>query len=447
MCQNSVSLVAYASLILAFSSWALLLLVLAALPAFIAETRFSDDAFRLFRWRAPEARRQMYLETVMAREDHAKEVKLFGLGPLFLARYRAIFHKMYGEDRALAYRRGGFGFMFGLLGTVALYAAYAWIALATIRRAITLGDMTMYLMVFKQGQSSLAALLRGIGGMYEDNLYLSNLYEFLEHPIRRRQGGATSGTKPGEGLRLEQVTFAYPGASRPALEAVSLQLKPGEKLALVGVNGAGKTTLIKLIAGLYEPSSGCVLLDGCNVLDWDPAVLHRRIGVIFQDFVRYQLLLGENIGAGDVAAFDEEPRWIVAAERGMADSVARELPQGYHTQLGRWFHGGMELSGGQWQKVALARAFMRRDADLLVLDEPTSAMDAAAEAVIFERIRSLAHDKMAIVISHRFSTVRMADRIVVLEQGRIVEVGSHEILVSRGGRYSELFELQAAAYR
>lgn len=445
--QNLVSLVAYASLILAFSPWALLVLVLAALPAFIAETRFSDDAFRLFRWRAPETRQQMYLETVMAREDHAKEVKLFGLGPLLLERYRAIFHKVYAEDRNLAYKRGIWGFVLGLLGTLALYGAYAWIVLATIAKRITLGDMTMYLLVFKQGQAALSSLLRSIGGMYEDNLYLSNLYEFLEHPHRATRGDADEGPLPGDGLRLEHLSFSYPGMTRPVIDDVSLHLRPGEKLALVGENGAGKTTLIKLIAGLYEPSQGRVLLDGLEVQKWAPIALHRRIGVIFQDFVRYQFLLGENIGAGDVSGFEDEARWTEAAERGMADVLAQQLPDGYHTQLGRWFRAGTELSGGQWQKVALARSFMRKNADLLVLDEPTSSMDAEAEALIFQRFKDLTADKMAILISHRFSTVRMADRIVVLENGRIREQGSHEHLVRQNGRYARLFELQAAGYR
>lgn len=447
LCQNGISLAAYGSLVLAFSPWALLLLVVAALPAFLAEKRFSEDAFRLFRWRAPETRKQMYLETVMAREDHAKEVKLFGLGPLLLERYREIFRKAYAEDRALAYKRGVYGFGLGLLGTVALYAAYAWTALATVRGELTLGDMTMYLLVFKQGQSTLTSALRGIGGLYEDNLYLSNLYEFLEQPKRTIGGAAREGTRPGDGLRLEHVSFTYAGASAPAIDDVSLHLRPGEKLALVGENGAGKTTLIKLIAGLYEPERGRVLYDGRDVRDWSPAALHARIGVIFQDFVRYQLLLGENIGAGDVAGFEDEERWRIAGERGMADVVATQLSAGYRTQLGRWFMGGVELSGGQWQKVALARAFMRESAELLVLDEPTSAMDAEAEAAIFQRLKELSRDKMAILISHRFSTVRMADRILVLDRGRIREEGSHESLVASGGRYAQLFALQAAGYR
>ena len=283
--------------------------------------------------------------------------------------------------------------------------------------------------------------------MYEDNLYLSNLYEFLEHPVEHEDGDMEAGATPGDGLRFEHVSFAYPGAPRPAIDDVSLHLRPGEKVALVGENGAGKTTLIKLLGGLYTPTSGRILLDGTDLLEWSPAALRRRIGVIFQDFVRYQLLFGENIGAGDVEGFEDQERWEKAAAQGMADAVADELSEGYQTQLGRWFKGGTELSGGQWQKVALARAFMREGADILVLDEPTSAMDAEAEALIFQRFKELTRDKMAILISHRFSTVRMADRIIVLDRGRVLESGSHEALVAEEGRYARLFALQAEGYR
>ena len=445
--QNGISLVAYGALIFAFSPIALLILAVAAIPAFLVETRFSQSAFRLFTFRAPETRKRAYLETVIAREDHAKEVKLFELGPLLLGRYRAIFTEVYGEDRALTLRRGLWGFLLGLLSTAALYGAYAWIALAAVARTITLGEMTMYFLLFKQGQSALASILSSIGGMYEDNLYLSNLYEFLEHEGRAEKGDATSGPAPFDGLRLEDVSFTYPGAERPALEGVSLHLRPGQKLALVGQNGAGKTTLIKLLSRLYEPSSGRILLDGRDMREWDPHALRRRIGVIFQDFVRYQLLVGENVGAGDVEAFDDDARWRAAAEMAMADEVIEDLPKGYATQLGRWFQGGVELSGGQWQKIALARAFMREGADILVLDEPTSGMDAEAEAIIFQRFKDLTEERMAILISHRFSTVRMADRIVVLDRGRVEEEGTHAELMEVGGRYARLFTLQAEGYR
>ncbi|MCB1588349.1 MAG: ABC transporter ATP-binding protein, partial [Xanthomonadales bacterium] len=352
---------------------------------------------RLFRWRSPDTRRQLYLETVLAREDHAKEVKLYGLGPLLLQRYRDIYKRLFAEDRALALRRDGWGFVLGLLGTATLYGAYGWIAWSTVQGQISLGQMTMYLLLFRQGQSAVSAILSALGGMYEDNLYLSTLYEYLDAPGGQTDQGQTgSGPNPGDGIRFEGVSFRYPDADSDALQGIDLHLRPGESLALVGENGSGKTTLIKLLTRLYAPSNGRILLDGLDLAQWDPAVLRRRIGVIFQDFARYQLSVGENIGAGDVHAFDDAERWKTAATRGMADDFVSQLPEGYATQLGKWFAAGRELSGGQWQKVALARAFMREDADILVLDEPTAAMDAAAEATIFEHFRQMTRGPIAI---------------------------------------------------
>lgn len=445
--QDGISLVTYGALLLSFSGWVVLVLGLAAVPAFITETRFSGEAFRLFRWRTPETRQQMYLETVIAREDYAKEVKIFELGPRLLDRYQNIFHRLYAEDRSLTLRRGFWGFALGLLSTAAFYGAYAWIAVEAAYGIITLGEMTMYLMVFRQGQSALASVLAAIGGMYEDNLYVSNLYEFLDEPVPAASGTASAGPKPGDGLRFEHVGFAYPGSDRPAVEDISFHLPPGRKLALVGENGSGKTTLIKLLSRLYTPTSGRITLDGLDLQEWDLAALRRRIGVIFQDFARYQLTVGENIGAGDERAFEEEDRWTDAAEKGLAAPFVADLPSTYHTQLGRWFADGRELSLGQWQKIALSRAFMRRDADILILDEPTASMDAEAEMRIFERFRELTEEQIAILISHRFSTVRMADQIAVLAGGRIIEHGSHPELMVAGGLYAHLFSLQAAGYR
>lgn len=445
--QNAISLLSFGSLLLQFSPWAVALLILAGLPAFLAEAKFSGDKFRLFLWRSPETRMQLYLETVLAREDHAKEVKLFGLGPLFLRRYRDIFNKLYREDRNLTIRRDTWGFFLGLIATVTLYGAYAWIALSAIATRITLGQMTMYLMLFRQGQSAVSAILSAVGGMYEDNLYLSTLYDYLETPVDNDKGAAVRGPDPHDGIRFEKVSFTYPGAEQPTLVDIDLHIRSGESLALVGENGSGKTTLIKLLTRLYAPTSGRILLDGQELREWDEAALRDRIGVIFQDFTRYQLMLGENIGAGDVRHFEDEARWRDAGEKGMAAPIVETLPEGYRTPLGKWFNDGRELSGGQWQKIALSRAFMRSRADILVLDEPTSAMDASAEATIFEHFRTLTRGRIAILISHRFSTVRMADQIVVIENGRIIERGSHDQLMQLNGHYAHLFSLQAKGYR
>jgi ATP-binding cassette subfamily B protein len=445
--QNAIAIVSFSVLLSGFSPWAVLMLLFGGLPAFLAETKFSGDAFRLFRWRAPETRMQTYLETALAREDHAKEVKLFDLGALFLGRYKAIYEGLYAKDRNLTVRRETWGFSLTMVSIIALYSAYAWCAVEAARGVFSIGDMTMYIMLFRQGQAAVTASLGAIGGMYEDNLYLSTLYEYLEQPVDEDVGTAVSGPDPEAGVQFEDVEFRYPGSDKIAITGINLQIKRGQSLALVGENGSGKTTLIKLLTRLYKPSHGRVLLDGRDLQEWDTTVLRRRIGVIFQDFVRYQLMVGENVGAGDVRAFEDEVRWEQAATAGKAAPFINEMPLKYRTQLGKWFKDGRELSGGQWQKIALSRAFMRADADILVLDEPTAAMDAAAEAEIFEHFRSLMGNRIAIVISHRFSTVRMADQIVVLDQGHIVERGNHESLMGEDGIYSKLFTLQARGYR
>jgi ATP-binding cassette, subfamily B, bacterial len=445
--QNALAIGSFAVLLAGFSPWAVLILIFGGLPAFFAETKFSGDAFRLFKWRAPETRMQTYLETALAREDHAKEVKLFDLGKLFLGRYVAIYEGLYLKDRNLTIRREGYGLTFTMISIAALYSAYAWCAVEAVRGIITIGEMTMYIMLFRQGQAAVTASLGAVGGMYEDNLYLSTLYEYLEQPVEESNGTAVSGPDPEAGVQFEDVEFRYPGSAQVAITGVNLQIKRGQSLALVGENGSGKTTLIKLLTRLYKPTHGRVLLDGRDLQEWDAEVLRRRIGVIFQDFVRYQLMVGENVGAGDVRAFEDRARWEEAARQGKAAPFIEDMPNKYETQLGKWFKDGRELSGGQWQKIALSRAFMRSDADILVLDEPTAAMDAAAEAEVFEHFRSLMGKRIAIVISHRFSTVRMADHIIVLEQGHIIERGNHESLMKEDGVYAKLFTLQARGYR
>ncbi len=445
--QNLVSLVGVGALLIPFSPLAVGVLVVAALPAVWAEAKYSGEAFRLFSWRTPETREQAWYETVLAREDYAKEVKLYGLGDFFLRRYEGIFDALYDADRRLTLKRGVVGFVLATGSTAAFYGAYAWIVVSAVAGRISLGEMTMYLLLFKQGQSALSASLSAIGGMYEDSLYLNNLYTFLEMPVAPPAGTAVTGPDPADGLRVEGVSFTYPGGTSPALQDVSLHVRPGEKLAIVGENGSGKTTLIKLVTRLYEPSAGRILLDGRDLREWDVAALRARIGVIFQDFVRYQLSAGENIGTGDVHGIADEARQREAAERGQAWSFLSAFPDGLRTRLGRWFGSGRELSGGQWQKVALSRAFMRTGADLLVLDEPTAAMDAEAEAQVFDQFQETAKGQMAILISHRFSTVRRADQIAVLDKGRITERGTHAQLLALDGRYARLFRLQAEGYR
>ncbi len=445
--QNGIAILSFSGLLLAFSPWAVLLLVAGGLPAFFVEAKFAGQAFQLFRWRSPETREMMYLESVLAREDYTKEVKLYDLAPTLLQRYRDIFAKLFREDRALTIRRGWWAFGLGLLGTAALYGAFAWVVIATVLGQLSLGEMTMYVMVFRQGQSAVSASLSSINGMYEDHLYLSSLYEFLEQPVTTRGGSLRKGSRPDSGLVVDDLSFRYPGTDQLALDSINLELRPGTSLALVGENGSGKTTLTKLIAGLYAIDQGDIRLDGSSLKDWDRRALQDRVGVIFQDFARYQWPVGHNIGAGDITAFEDMERWQEAAGKGLADGFIRELPDGYHTQLGRWFKDGRELSGGQWQKIALARAFMRKQADILILDEPTSAMDAKAEAEVFSHLQATAKDQILILISHRFSTVRLADRIAVMDQGRIIELGTHEELMDLRGRYAHLFELQAEAYR
>lgn len=445
--RDLIALLTIGLFLLQFSVYAVLLLSLAGIPAFVAEAKFSGEAFRIHRRRSAERRMQIYLEMVLTREDGVKEVKLLQLGKLFLDRYVNIFRDIYKEDRNLVLRRGFWGYVLGLLASAAFYFAYGWVGLAAIAGAITIGQMTMYIAQFRLGQNAVTNSLTSVNGMYEDNLYLSNLTEYLAHKVPEQSGDQMAGPDPADGIRFEGVSFYYPGSKTPALDNVSLHIRPGESLAIVGENGSGKTTLIKLLTRLYQPTSGTIYLEGLDLADWDINALRQKIGVIFQDFARYQLLVGENIGIGDVEDLEEQNRIEEAARKGMADEFVKDLPAAYQTQLGTWFKDGKELSGGQWQKIALSRAFMRSKADILILDEPTAAIDARAEAEIFAHFRDLTANKISIIISHRFSTVRMADHIIVLEKAAIMEEGSHQELLAANGQYATLFKLQAQGYQ
>ena len=447
--QNAVALAALAALLWRLSPWSVLVIVAAAVPAFLAEARMAAEAFRLSSWRAPEGRKLNYLEWILTRDSHVKEVKVFGLGPLLLARYRALFRKFYEEDRLLAVRRMAWGLLFGLVALAAFYGMYVLVAGRAARAEISLGDMTLYLAVFRQGQTATQGILTAVGAMYEDALYMSNLFAYLSIPT----GGESPRQLPPrtlprgrpQAIEFSNVSFRYPGKQEWALREVTLTLAPGEKLGLVGENGAGKSTLVKLLLRLYDPTEGSIRYGGLDLRDMDPEDLRGRVGAVFQDFVRYQFTAAENIGLGNPALVEDRGRIERAARLGGAMPVIEALPRRFDTVLGGWFEAGHEISAGQWQKLAVSRAFMR-DAEVLVLDEPTASIDAEGEHELFQRFQELAADRTAIVISHRFSTVRLADRIAVLRGGRLEELGTHRDLLARDGRYAHLFRLQARGY-
>ena len=446
--QNTITLISFAVLLLRFSPWLVIILLITSIPAFIAETRFAEEGFRLLTYRAPETRQINYLSRLLTEDTSAKEIKLFNLGETLLARYMSLFEKFFHEDKSLALRRAVAGFSLGLIATLGFYGSYAWIVWQTVHGRISLGDMTLYLTIFRQGQSTFQGILSGIGSIYENNLFMANLFDFLGlKPQMKVAAGTQKLPVPlRQGIEFLGVGFRYPDSEEWALRDIDLTIHPGEKIALVGPNGAGKTTLIKLLSRLYDPTEGTILIDGIDIRELDPLDLRQRIGVIFQDFVRYHLAASENIGFGQIEALNRLEQIIESARKSGAHSIIENLPDGYQTMLGRWFHGGHELSVGQWQKIALARAFMR-DAEILVLDEPTASLDAETEYEIFRRFQELTVGKMAILISHRFSTVRMADRIAVIQEGRIAEIGSHHDLLNQGGIYGHLFSLQAEGYR
>ncbi|MBM2842487.1 MAG: transporter related [Anaerolineales bacterium] len=446
--QNLLTLASFAVVLFGFNAWLALLLFVATVPAFIAQSNYADLNFRVISWRAPEARKLNYLEYLLTDYDAVKEVKLFALGEPLLGRYATLFWTFLREDQSIAQRRSLASLGWGLLATFTYYGAYFWIVLQTLEADITLGDMTLYLMIFRNSQNTFESIFWGLSEMYENGLFMSNLFAFLELEPRIR---ATPTPMPPpssdqRGVEFRGVSFRYEGHDDWALRDVNLTIGPGEKIALVGPNGAGKTTLIKLLARLYDPTEGQILFNGVDLRDLDPGELRRRIGVIFQDFVHYHLAASENIGFGQIEALGDRPRIEASAVKSGAHPVITALPEGYETILGRWFAKGRDLSGGEWQKIALGRAFMR-SCDILVLDEPTAALDAENEYQVFQQFRQLTEEKMAILISHRFSTVRMADRIYVLDDGQLREQGTHEELLARDGIYARLFTLQAQSYR
>ncbi|NLS79852.1 MAG: ABC transporter ATP-binding protein [Chloroflexi bacterium] len=448
MAQQVITLVSLIALLVRFSPWLAVIVVISAIPSFLSQSQYAERQFRMVSRRAPELRSMNYVESLLTGNESVKEVKLFGLGEFLLRRYQELLWQFYEQDRAVAQRRAVAGLGWGLLSTLAYYGSYAWIVMRTIAGLITLGDMTMLLSIFRQSQGSIRSLLDSVSRLYESNLFLDNLLTYLDlqPQLTSPENGLPAPAPVQQGIEFRHVSFRYPGTDVEVLHDINLHIRPGERIALVGLNGAGKTTLIKLLTRLYDPTAGQVLLDGVDLREYDLASLHQRFGVIFQDFVRYHLTVRENIGFGQVEAMDDLERVKGAAERGGASPIIEGMPAGYETMLGRRWNKGQELSGGQWQKIALARAFMR-EAEVMVLDEPTSALDAEAEYEVFQRFGELMEGRIAVLISHRFSTVRMADRIVVLSAGKIIELGSHAELIALDGAYARLFNLQAEGYR
>jgi ATP-binding cassette subfamily B protein len=449
--QNGVSLAALVGLLFSLHWGVAAVLFGAALPGVLLKIGFSKKFFLWSRARTEAERRSAHFSWMLTSDMFAKEIRLFGLGPLFIESFRSLRGKLRRERISFSAKRGGMDLAGQAVATLAIFGAYAFIAREAIRGSITLGDMVMYFQAFQRGLGFLRDLLTSLAGLYEDSLFLTNFYEFLD--LKKK---VVEPAHPGifprpmrEGIVFDGISFSYPGDRGAALENVNLRIRPGETVALVGENGSGKTTLIKLLCRLYDPATGRILVDGTDLREFETARLRREISVIFQDFAHYHLTAKENIWFGNIdidPAKDGAARIAEAAARSGADEVIRKLKSGYDTILGKWFEDGEELSIGEWQKIALARAFLR-DSQIIILDEPTSSLDAKAEYEVFTKFRDLVRGKSAVIISHRFSTVRMADTIHVLDKGRIIESGSHAELVSRGGIYARLYEMQARSYR
>lgn len=446
--QDMITVVTLGIGLFAYAPWLILLLPLSFVPAIWGETRFNTMAYSISRWRTPERRELEYIRYIGASAETAKELKLFGLGSFLIHRFKQLAQQIHVENRHLATQRALWGALFSSISTLTYYGAYGFIVWQTINGAFSIGDLAFLSGSFLRLNGLFQRILLGFTQIAGQSMYLDDLFSFFEiEPTILSPADPKPFPQPiRTGIAFEGVGFRYPDTDGWVIRNLSFTLRAGETLALVGENGAGKTTIVKLLTRLYDPNEGRITIDGIDLKELSVADIHAHIGVIFQDFIRYSLSARENIGVGRIADQHNMERIEDAAERSLANAVIAKLPQGYDQQLGRLFKKGRDLSGGEWQKVAIARAYMR-DADLIILDEPTAALDAKAEAEVFSRFKSLALGKTAVIISHRFSTVRMADRILVLEDGGILESGSHEDLLSLRGRYAELFDLQAAGYR
>lgn len=446
--QDLVTMAFLAAGLMTFNPWLIFLLLIAVIPAFLGESYFNDKTYALNRQQTMERRELDYIRYMGASDETAREVKLFALSDFLVGRFRELSQKFYRDGKDLSIRRSGWGTVFAFIGSAGYYAAYVVIIWRTVNGQLSIGDLTFMAGSFRQLRSLLEGILSRFTSVSQGAIYLRDLFEFFEIQPRIL---VPADPKPfplhiKEGFVFANVGFKYADSERWAIRHLSFTLKPGEKLALVGENGAGKTTLIKLLARLYDPVEGQILLDGVDLREYDPEALRLHIGIIFQDYLRYQMSFAQNIAVGNIAEKDNRPLIEAAATKSLADKLAEKLPGHYDQALGKRFNQGVELSGGEWQKVALARAYMR-EAQLLILDEPTSALDARAEYEVFQRFADLTRGKTAVLISHRFSTVRMADRILVLDKGQLLEIGSHEELLEKDGRYAELFHLQAQGYR
>ncbi|GLU54239.1 ABC transporter ATP-binding protein [Dyadobacter frigoris] len=445
--QDILTLLSLGAGLIVFNPWLILILIIAVIPSFLGETHFNEKTYSLTRSWTPERRELDYLRYLGSSAETAKEVKVFGLENYLAKRFKELSEEYYLANRKISISRASWGYFLSAIGTLAYYAAYFFVLMQTLSGLITIGTMTFLSGSFQRMHGMLQSIMSRFSGIAENALYLKDLFEFfeIEPTILANENGNLIPRPIQKGITFENVSFKYPDNDFWAIRNLSFTLNPGEKLALVGENGAGKTTLVKLLACLYKPTEGRILIDGIDILDYQLADLRANIGIIFQDYIRYEMTVSDNIAVGDIENIDNKEAIQIASEMSMANELIAQLPNGFEQVLGKRFKEGTELSGGQWQKIALARAYMR-DAQLIVLDEPTSALDARAEHQVFQRFSELIHGKMAVLISHRFSTVRMADRILFLEKGKLIEFGSHDELLNIGGKYAELFQLQAQGY-